>query len=1264
MTLPRRVLRWVAVVVLSLALIACGVWVAWRRVDSEQARLRALFMEDAEELARSVEPGLLGQLALDSSDLGTAAYRRLGDLFAACDLLNPERTAFLVSTRDGELRLGAISRGEQTPGPLSFSDVALTIADYRSLERTGQATLFGTGSDDADPMIVALAPVVAPSTGVVVGGAGLQLPQRQWRAASTSVAWPPLITALLASALLMAAYGTLDWRSKQSPNMQQRWLHLETGLTGLACVLVTAVVTVYIVRIESQQRKELFTAVARTRVSSLQAELGGIQTELDSLARFFESSAYVSREEFAGFVSPVSTRGIVAIEWAPRVEASATSLYQTLARQEGLAGYKVWELDAAGQRQPVSGRESYYPIFYVEPLSGNDATLGFDLGSEAARSRAIARASAEGLTTASEPLSLLRPDARGWGMLVFEPVTRGDGITAGDSSDGLPQQGFVVAVLDWVRLVESTLATSASNAGLVALDIVDLQMEEGTGPLLLASSQARNDSDSAIDSVGYRFADTRTGDVVPILAFGRALAIAYRPAEALSELQPLRTSPAAAVAGLSLGGILTLVVGLLRQRETTLQRLVAERTTALSEREAHYRALFEEALNPILVADADGQFVDANDAALTYLQRNRDELVGKRLWDLAPRTSLQRTSRAQTPFGLRRTVEADLQVGARVKTLLLNIIPVKQSGRSTLFAIGQDITERKLSESALQRRYAFERTLAAASSRFVGEVSYDAAVNDTLADIGTLSGAGRAYLFTVDDNGRTVTNTHEWCAPGVESQRLQRQQVPGEQYSWWMERLGRGETVMVPDVERMGTESQGAQSVLLAQSIRSLVVLPVFVQGNLRGFVGLDNVETPGTWEAEDTSLLGTFAEILSSYLERVSAQDGRLDLERQLLQSQKLESLGVLAGGIAHDFNNLLAAILGNLELARLDLPQNSPARLSLDESVSASLRAADLTRQMLAYSGKGHFVVSDVDLSALVEENRQIFRTAIPRTATLDLKLARNLPQVRGDPGQLQQVVMNLLGNAAEALDGGPGQVALTTGSARYTAAALARSRTGEPLAAGDYVWLEVRDTGQGMDEETQSRMFDPFFTTKQPGRGLGLGAVLGIIRGHQGGIWVESTPGGGTLVRVALPAVSRAVSPDKSDAATGRTIERLSGGILVVDDEESVRRVNSHVLERMGLRTFVAASGEEAVALYGRHRDEIDCVLLDLTMPGMDGVATLEALRQANPSLKAVLCTGYGEQVASERFRGLGLSGFVQKPFQISELRAVLEQALRAP
>jgi len=222
----------------------------------------------------------------------------------------------------------------------------------------------------------------------------------------------------------------------------------------------------------------------------------------------------------------------------------------------------------------------------------------------------------------------------------------------------------------------------------------------------------------------------------------------------------------------------------------------------------------------------------------------------------------------------------------------------------------------------------------------------------------------------------------------------------------------------VPDVSTLDGSAPTLKDALQEHRIHSLVLLPFFVGNRLRGLLGLDNIEDAGAWQGEDISLLRTLGEILSNYHERVAAQEERLAMERQLLQSQKLESLGILAGGIGHDFNNLLAAILGNLELARLDLNSDSRARVSLEEAIAATMRAADLTRQMLAYSGKGHFVVTDIDLSALVEENGQILRSAIPRTATLELHLGRDLPYVRGDAGQLQQVVMNLLTNAAYAL------------------------------------------------------------------------------------------------------------------------------------------------------------------------------------------------------------------------------------------------------
>jgi len=1244
----RRTLRWALVAFAALALIAGGVYVACSRARGEAERFAGALLADAEELALSVDPDLLGTLTFSPSDGQETPARRLGDLLSAHRLVSAARAPFLVALREGELRLMA-------DGDASPTIMAPDLSAYRAMERYGSASLF---PDEEAGVVIAMAPVRSGSTSVIVGAAGLQLDMKVWRAAALSEAWHPLLCSLLCAAVLLCSMALYDWRDRQPADRQQRWRHLETVIIATVSVLLACIVTATVRRTELMQRAQLFDAVSRSYIGSVRAELQGIQAELSSLGRFFASSDYVSRDEFATFAGSTRSAGVIAYEWVPAVEGGALPVIGALAEQEGLAGFRVWEMDAAGRVQPASGERTHYPVLYVEPFAGNEFAVGYDLASEPLRAQALARAAEEGLSSASDPVGLIQKVSPGWGTLVFQPV----GMPGASTAAGT-QRGFVVAVLQWERLAQAALAAANGEAPLVGVDIVDLRPTETGEPLLLASTASDAGSAAALAAGSAYPAERLTRErVVPLMAYGRPLALVYRPAEGFAALQPRYTWPAVALAGLSIGAILTLAVGILRQRETTLTRLLEERTQALAHSEAHYRALYEEALNPILVADADGRFVDANDSALAYLQRTRDDLLGKRLWDLAPKGNGRLGSRAQTPFGLRRTVEADLQVGEQVKTLLLNIIPVRRGDQMSLFAIGQDITDRKRSEEQLQRRYAFERTLAAASSRFVGNVSYEAAVRDTLADIGVLTGAGRAYLYTVDDETRGLSTAYEWCAPGVASQRNAIGSLSGDLVARWMERLAGGEIIVISDVEAMGRDARAESEALRAQAVQSIVALPVFAQGNLYGLVGLDNIHAPDSWEAEDISLLGTFAEILSSYLERLRAQDGRLDLERQLLESQKLESLGVLAGGIAHEFNNLLAAILGNLELARADLAQTSPVRQTLDESVAATLRAADLTRQMLAYSGKGHFVVTDLDLGALVEQNAHIFRAAIPRTATLDVNLGKNLPLVRGDAGQLQQVIMNLLSNAAEALDGGPGQVVLATGSNRLTDRALAGNRAGQELDAGEYVWLEVRDTGKGMDAETVARMFDPFYSTRGGGRGLGLGAVLGIIRGHKGGIWVQSTPERGTLVRIAFPALPRPAGDGRA-GSEGHPLGRLSGGVLIVDDEDSVRRLNKNLLERMGLRTYVASRGEEAVTLYNEHHKEIDCVLLDLTMPGMDGVATLEALRRVDPTVRAVLCTGYGEQVASDRFRDLKLAGFVQKPFQIGDLRSVLEGALRS-
>jgi PAS domain S-box-containing protein len=383
-----------------------------------------------------------------------------------------------------------------------------------------------------------------------------------------------------------------------------------------------------------------------------------------------------------------------------------------------------------------------------------------------------------------------------------------------------------------------------------------------------------------------------------------------------------------------------------------------------------------------------------------------------------------------------------------------------------------------------------------------------------------------------------------------------------------------------------------------------------------------------------------------------------RKRLAEELRQTQKLESIGVLAGGVAHDFNNLLTGVLGNASLA-LDLMSPAhPARTHLEEVIKAADSAAHLTRQLLAYSGKGRFVIQPVDLSELTREMTTLIRTSIPRTVDLRLQLVSGLPAVEGDRGQLQQLVMNLVINAAEAIpETRNGIVAVTTGVLPVDEKSRHDNFMGAAVQPGTYVTLEVQDTGCGMDAETLSKIFDPFFSTKFSGRGLGLSAVMGIVVGHQGALSVSSRPGEGTTFQVLLPAGTRAAP--RTMAVSPMDL-RGTGTILVADDEAIVRRAVRSALERQGYRVLVAADGREAVDLLRTHHD-VSLVLLDLTMPVLGGEEALRELRRVRPHVKVVLSSGFSEAEAIQRFGGQELSGFIQKPYTAAQLAKKVKTVL---
>jgi len=389
--------------------------------------------------------------------------------------------------------------------------------------------------------------------------------------------------------------------------------------------------------------------------------------------------------------------------------------------------------------------------------------------------------------------------------------------------------------------------------------------------------------------------------------------------------------------------------------------------------------------------------------------------------------------------------------------------------------------------------------------------------------------------------------------------------------------------------------------------------------------------------------------------------EEERRNFDARLQHAQKLESLGVMAGGIAHYFNNLLMAILGNVDLALQEMPEDSSLRESIVEIEKASLRASVLCRQMLAYAGKGEFVVGPISLNKVVEDLVYLLRTSLGKKAVLNMHLERDLPAIDADASQLQQVVMNLITNASESLGDGSGKITITTSVEECDQARLSRTYLDDELPDGWYVILKVADTGCGMDLDTQEKLFEPFYSSKFTGRGLGLSAVLGIIRGHGGAIAVNSRLGDGTTLEVFLPALE--TLPPAAEVVSVEQAEgwRGSGTILLVDGEASVRKVGERMLRSLGFIVLSAEDGFEAVEMFKRHMDEIVCVVLGLTMPRMDGYETILRLKSIRGDVDILLATGFSEGEVSSRVEAGSVAGYLQKPYQLSTLRSKLQGVL---
>ena len=576
--------------------------------------------------------------------------------------------------------------------------------------------------------------------------------------------------------------------------------------------------------------------------------------------------------------------------------------------------------------------------------------------------------------------------------------------------------------------------------------------------------------------------------------------------------------------------------------------------------------------------------------------------------------------------------------------------------------IGNELV-RIRTKDALTYRLAFETLIASISTEFINLVGdqVDQGIRDALGRIANFSGVDLAYVCAFKDGGAKFDITHWWFLQDLQPP-LKIADLSAEAYRWSLSTVAKGEVVVFDTMIRLPQDAVAEQKFVQLHGIQSAALVPMIHSGKTIGVVVFASRAVPKSFDEVTVTLLKMGSHLLATAMEYKRSQQAVKTLESQIQHAQKLESLGILAGGIAHDFNNLLMGIVGNAGLALHEMPFTSPARVCIRRIEKISQHAAQLTNQLLAYSGKGKFFVEPLNLSETLSEMLPLLEAAISKKHTLKCNFPENLPLMEGDGAQISQVMMNLVTNASEAIGDSTGMITLNTGLIAVNYEYLIDAYLSCDIPEGVYVYIRVSDSGCGMTNEIISKIFDPFYTTKFTGRGLGLAAVLGIVRAHGGTIKVRSVENEGATFTVLFPCAANQELP--ASIPSEETIEETrpytgNGLILVVDDEEPVRVVVAEVLKQWGFDVLTAPNGKSGLEIFREHSTAIDIAIVDMTMPDMSGQEVFRELLKIKVDARVILTSGYSEQEVAKQFSEQKFGGFIQKPYRPQALiRKVFE------
>ena len=827
------------------------------------------------------------------------------------------------------------------------------------------------------------------------------------------------------------------------------------------------------------------------------------------------------------------------------------------------------------------------------------------------------------------------------------------------------------------------------------------------------------------------------------------------------------------------------------KRIRTLEKQVAAHSAkAASKKSANaFRTFTDQSPNMIFI-NKGGRIVYVNKRCVEDMGYSRKEfyapdfdfmsLIAPESVDLI-RSNLKRhmTGEDVEPYEYSLLNKQGEKIEAIITTKLINFDREK-----AILGIVTDITARKRAEAELQYRLKFQHLITMVSSQFINLYpdQVDEEINHTLQQIGEFADADRSYVFQFSEDQKSVSCSHEWCAPEIEPTIERIQNTPLDAFPWVMKKFLSAEMVLIPRVSDLPHEAGKEKREFERQGIQSILAVPMASGGRVMGFIGLDSVREEKMWAQDTNSLLKIVGQVFANALEnkktrqalqesekhlrtvyetfpdpvtifqaedgpcvdinsaftRVTgwtfedvigkttahldiwhnpkereklmagiAQHGKIEnleakfrlkdgsiitalmsavlimlkdkphilaiardisdlksaqkeqeqLKTQLIQAQKMEAIGTLAGGIAHDFNNILGAIIGYAEMALYDTQKDTMEHYNIDQVLRAGHRAKDLVKQILAFSRKSEQDKTVISSTPIIEEVLKLLRASLPTTIEIKQNIEPHPDPIFADQTQIHQVIMNLCTNSAHAMEdsGGILQVSLSN----FELSARRASQYPE-LNPGPYVKLSISDTGHGMDAATMSRIFDPYFTTKEQdkGTGMGLAVVHGIVKGHGGGIHVESTPGEGTCFDILFPIMERQITSETEEL---KTLPTGNEHILFIDDEDILIDLGKNMLKKLGYRVEARTQPVEALEVFRAAPGQFDLVISDMTMPNMTGDILATELMKIRPDLPVIICTGYSERIDDQRAQELGIKGLMMKPFTIRSLSKTVRNAL---